>query len=145
MLDSKDLKILEILKEHGDYTTRQIAKKTLLPATTVHNRIRKLKHDGVIKKFTIEVDPEKVDKGFGVYMLVSANLPLLKEKKKTQYDLAEEIKKAPFVESVHIVSGKTDLIAFIRVKNVREYDKAILNQLQKIDGIERTESLIVIH
>lgn len=48
-LDDKDGKILEVLQEHAEYTTRQIAKKTLLPATTIHNRIRKLRQTGMFR------------------------------------------------------------------------------------------------
>lgn len=43
VVDSKDLRILEILRESGDLTVRQVASRTLLPITTVHNRIRRLK------------------------------------------------------------------------------------------------------
>ena len=144
-MDEKDRKIIEVLKEHGDYTTREIAKKTLLPTTTIHNRIKKLQEEGVIKKFTIDVDNSKIDKGFLAYILISANLPLLKQKGKTQYDLAEEIRKLYFVERLDIVSGHTDLLAVIRVKDVEEFDKVLLGRLQAIEGIEKTESLIVIH
>ncbi len=144
-LDEKDYKIIEILKEHGDFTTRQIAKKTLLPVTTIHNRIKKLKQEGTIKRFTIDLDPEKVDKGFAAYILISCNLHLLKEKKKTQYDLLKQLKIMPFVERVDIVSGGTDLVAFIRVKDVQEFDNVLLNKIQLIEGIEKTQSMIVIH
>ncbi|MCK4335388.1 MAG: winged helix-turn-helix transcriptional regulator, partial [Candidatus Aenigmarchaeota archaeon] len=46
-LDKKDLRILEILKERGDLTVRQVASRTLLPITTVHNRIKRMKSLGV--------------------------------------------------------------------------------------------------
>ena len=124
-IDDKDQKILEILKEHGDYTTRQIAKKTLLPPTTIHNRIRKLKQEGIIKNFTVNIDHEKVDEGFVAYVLISANIHILKQKKRTQYDLAKELRKFDFIERADIVSGGTDIVAIIRVKDVREFDKAL--------------------
>src|SRR3989344_6089196 len=143
-IDEKDLKIIDILQEHGDYTTRQIAKKTLLPATTIHHRIKKLKAEKVIRKFTIDLDPVKVDKSFVAYILISANLEQLKHKKKTQYDLAREIKKLSFIERVDIVSGGTDLIAIVRVKDVAEFDRVLLGKLQLIEGIEKTQSFIVI-
>lgn len=143
--DEKDKKILEILQEHGDYTTRQIAKKTLLPVTTIHNRIRKLKKEKVIKKFTAEVDPQAIDKSFLVYILISANLPYLKKIKKTQYDIAKELRRLGFVERVDIVSGGTDLVAVVRVKDVAEFDKVLLGKIQLIEGIADTQSLIVIH
>ncbi|MEK6963014.1 MAG: Lrp/AsnC family transcriptional regulator [Nanoarchaeota archaeon] len=144
-LDEKDWKILDILKEHADYTTRQIAKKVLLPVTTVHHRIKKLKEEGIIRKYTIELDPHKIEKSFVAYILVTASLPLLKEKKRTQYDLLREIKKFDFVEKADIVSGGTDLVAVIRVKDVHEFDQVLLGKLQLLEGIEKTQSLIVIH
>ena len=143
-LDEKDKKIIEVLKNHSDYTTRQIAKKTLLPITTIHNRIKKLKKEKIIKKFTIELDNSKVDKGLLVYILISVSLPLLKQKKKSQHDISKELKKFYFVEKVDVVSGGTDLIATVRVKDVNEYDKVLLNKLQSVECIEKTQSLIVI-
>jgi DNA-binding Lrp family transcriptional regulator len=144
-IDTKDLKIIEQLKEHADYSTRKIAKKTALPITTIHNRIRKLKKEGVIKKYTVELDNAKLDRNFAAYILVTVNIERLKEKKKTQYDIAEEIKRFYFVERVDIVSGGTDLVVIVRVKDVDEFDKCLLTKLQVVEGIERTQSLIVIH
>ena len=144
-MDSKDKKILEILQDHAEYTTRQIAKKTLLPITTVHHRIKKLKEQGIIKKFTIEPDHEAVGKGFLVYILIHVSLPILKQKKKSQYDIAKEIRSFYFVEKVDIVSGGADLVATVRVKDVQEFDKILLTKLQLVEGVEKTQSLVVIH
>jgi len=144
-IDETDLKILQILKEHGDYTVRQIARKIGVPPTTVHRRIKKLKQEGVIKKFTIELDYKKLEKNFVAYVLVSVNLHLLKQKKKTQYDLAKEIRKFHFVERVDIVSGGADIVVVIRVKDVEEFDKVLLGKLQLLEGVDKTQSMIVIH
>ena len=54
MIDKIDLMVLEALKDDSRATVRTIAKKINKPITTVHNRIRKLKNDRIIKKFTIE-------------------------------------------------------------------------------------------
>lgn len=78
-------------------------------------------------------------------ILISANLQILKQKHKTQYDLAKELRKFWFIERVDIVSGGTDLIAIIRVKDVEEFDAILLQKIQLIEGIEKTQSLIVIH
>lgn len=145
IIDDKDKKILEILKEHSDWATRIIAKKTNLPITTVHNRIRKLRKEGIIKKYTIETDNRKLERNFVAYVLISANLHTLKQKHKTQLDLAKELRKLWFIERVDIVSGGTDLVAIIRVKDVDEFNDVLLGKMQLIEGIEKTQSLIVIH
>ena len=144
-IDEKDKKIIEILREHADYATRQIAKKTGLPITTVHNRIQKLKKEKIIKRFTVDLNYHKIQEGFRAYILVSVNLSLLKQKNKSQYNVAKEIRNFPFVERVDIVSGGTDLVAMIRVKDVVEFDQVLLTRLQRIEGIDKTQSLIVIH
>ena len=144
-LDGKDKQIIAVLQEHADYTTRQIAKKTLLPITTVHNRINKLKKEKIIKKFTIEPDYSKIDKGLLVYVLISANLQSLKQKNKTQYDLVKELKSFYFVERADIVSGGADIVTVIRVKDVAEFDKILLGKLQLLECVDKTQSLIVIH
>ena len=77
-LDDKDKKILQVLKDRGDFTSRQIAKKTLLPVTTVYNRLKKLKEFGVIKKFTVELDQAKLDKGFMVFKKVGKKTFIIK-------------------------------------------------------------------
>jgi Lrp/AsnC family transcriptional regulator for asnA, asnC and gidA len=145
IIDDKDQQIMEVLKEHSEYATRQISKKTLLPATTIHHRIKRLKQEGIIKKFTVSLDYDKIGLNFVAYVLISVNLPLMRQKHKTQYDLLKEIKSFGCVERADIVSGGTDLVAIVRVKNVEEYDKFLLGKLQLIEGIEKTQSMIVIH
>ncbi|MEM4637756.1 MAG: Lrp/AsnC family transcriptional regulator [Candidatus Woesearchaeota archaeon] len=144
-IDEKDYKIIEILKDHADFTTRQIAKKTLLPITTVHNRIKKLRSLGVIKKYTVELDNYVIGKNFMAYILISVDIKLLKEKRKTQYDLINDLKKFYFIERADVVTGGTDIVAIMRVRDVEEFDKCLLTKLQLIEGIEKTQSLIVIH
>jgi len=145
IIDDKDQKILEVLQDHAEYTTSQIAKKTLLPRTTIHNHIKKLRKDKIIKKYTVELDQSKLEHDFVAYILITVNLELLKLKKKTQYDLVRELRSLHFVERADIVSGGTDIVAIIRVKDVHEFDKVLLGRLQLVEGIEKTQSLIVIH
>jgi len=144
-LYDKDLKILDLLKEHADYSTREIAKKTLLPITTIHNRIQKLRKQGVIQRYTIDVDYSRLDRNFVAYVLVSVNLRYLKTQNKTQYDIIKEMRKFHFVERVDIVTGLTDLVVIMRTKDVEEFDKCLMTKLQLIEGVEKTQSLIVIH
>ncbi len=144
-IDNIDQKIIEILKNYGEFTTRKIAKKLLMPTTTVYNRMKRLKKEQIIRNFTINLDYKKLGKNFVAYVLISVNLPLLKQKKKSQYDLMNEMKKFPFVEHVDIVSGTVDMIGIVRVADVEEFDWAITQKIQLLEGVNRTQSLIVIH
>ena len=69
-LDYKDLQILSLLQTDGRAKYTQIARtlskamKQNIPDTTILFRIRKLQQAGVIKKFTVSIDPEML--GFTV-------------------------------------------------------------------------------
>lgn len=143
--DEKDLAILEVLERHGDYTVRQIAKKTMLAPTTVHARIKRMRASGVIKRFTVDIDRRKLGLRIGAYILISADLKLLKEKHKTQYTLADELMKLPGVRKVDILVGVTDLMAQVRVKDIEELDRVLLGRIQLLDGVASTRTMIIIH
>jgi Lrp/AsnC family transcriptional regulator, leucine-responsive regulatory protein len=145
IMDEKDKMILEVLKEHGDYTTRQIAKKTLLPVTTIHNRITKLKKENIILNFTVNIDNKRIGKGFCAIILVSVDYRQLREVKKDQHMLAKEISSMPEVDKVDVVTGGTDLVVRVSVASVEEFDQFLLKKFQGIAGVDRTQSLVVIH
>jgi DNA-binding Lrp family transcriptional regulator len=144
-IDEKDLMILDVLEEHGEYTVRKIARKTRLAPTTVHARIKKLRKMKVIKRYTIDVDRKKLGLMVGAYILVSADLKHLKQKHRSQYDLAKEIEKLPGVRSVHIVTGVSDIVVRVRVKDMEEFDKLLLSKLQMLEGVANTQTMIIMH
>jgi len=143
-IDNKDLRILEILKESGDLTVRQVAARTLLPITTVHNRINRLKKMGVIKRFTIELDYRKMGKTLSAYVLVRVDSHYLKSLRISQHELARELKQLAFVEKADIVTGTIDIIMLIRVKDIEELDKIVIDTLRDFKGILSTETLVIL-
>ena len=55
-MDDKDYAVLNVLRKNAKLSTKQIAKKTGIPITTVHNRIKKLESSGIIKGYTTILD-----------------------------------------------------------------------------------------
>ncbi len=141
--DEKDLLILEALRDHGDYTVRQIAKKTLLPPTTIHNRIARLRKAGIIRKFTVELDDKKLGLMVGAYLLVSADLKLLKRKKRSLQKLGSDIRKIAGIEKVDIFAGGTGAIVKLRVKDIDELDRTVAG-IQLLEGVTSAK-MIVLH
>lgn len=144
-IDDRDYAILDILEKHGEYTVRQIARKTSLAPTTVHARIKKLKQMKVIQRYTIKIDRKKLGMNVGAYILVSADLKQLKQKHRSQYDLAKELEKLPGVQRVHIVTGISDIVTRVRVKDMEELDKLLLGKIQMLEGVANTRTMIIIN
>jgi DNA-binding Lrp family transcriptional regulator len=139
-LDEKDKKILHVLKEHSNWGTNQISKKTKIPITTVHNRIKKLKETGVIKNFTINIDYEKLGKPIKANILITAN----QSKSNQQEDIAKKIKEIEDVVSIDIVTGTTDLIATIKTDSIHSLNEIITNKIRNIEGVDKTQTIIVL-
>ena len=145
IMDEKDERILDVLKENGKLSTQQISKKTSIPITTVHNRIKKLEKDGIIKNYTIVLDNKKIGKAIAAYVQIIVDYKFLKEKKMSQHDLAKKLKQHEFVEEVAMITGGTDIIIKVRVKNIEELDNFVTQYLRNIEGIEKTQTMVILN
>ena len=105
MLDKKDRIILNELQTDADRKIYQLEKSTLLPRSTIHNRIKRLKRDGVIQKIKAVVDPRELD------LNVTALVHIIVTFKKGARTIAERISKLDNVEEVHLTAGEFDIIA----------------------------------
>lgn len=145
ILDNKDKNILDALKENSRLSTQQIAKKIFIPITTVHNRIKKLEKEGIIKKYTVILDNKKIGKQITAYVLIVVDYISLKEANLTQHQLAKKIKENPNVEEIAIVTGGTDILLKVRVSDIDELDSFITKYLRNTGGVEKTQTLVVLH
>lgn len=143
-LDDKDKKIIEVLKNHGDYTTRQIAKKTLLPFTTINFRIKRLKKEKIIKKFTIELDREKIGLAILAYINVTVDYKADSGKTLEQDEIAKQIKKISGVQEVMLMTGGTDLLVKVLAADVKELNQIVIKKMRKVTGVDKTQTSIVL-
>jgi len=60
VLDSLDWKILKVLQENARLSYTEIGKRLNVAHSTVYDRLRKLERFGVIKKYTVVVNLEKL-------------------------------------------------------------------------------------
>ena len=142
--DEKDLEILKLLKDNSRLTSRQISKKTRIPITTIHNRIKKLEENGIIKNFTLNLDYKKLGQPILAYILININYTLPTGGKISQEDIAKKIRVLSNVEEVNMVTGGMDMMLKSRFANIEELYDFIITKLRTIDGIDKTQTLIVL-
>ena len=61
-MDTTDLRILDLLQADARMTNGDIAERVGLTASSVYERVRKMQEQGVIQRFTIQVDPAALGK-----------------------------------------------------------------------------------
>ena len=141
-LDEKDMKILHLLKEDARLTVAKIAKKINMPITTVHNRIKKFRQEDIIKNYTINLNYHKLGKHVYAYVLVSAAYS--ENKRRDQEMIMKDIQKLPYVEEVCTVTGANDIIVRVRCTDIEELNEFLIRQLRPVEGVEKTQTLIVL-
>ena len=145
MIDSKDIKILEILRNNSRTKVRNIAKKLKIPITTVHKRIRKMEEDGIIIGYATNVDYEKLGFSISAYVHISADYVVLKKKNMSQeFFVSNILNKISEISIASVVTGHDrDFILRLRAKNIDDLNR-IIGDLRKVDGVLTTDTSIIL-
>ncbi|QEE15221.1 Lrp/AsnC family transcriptional regulator [Promethearchaeum syntrophicum] len=134
-MDEKDLIIIDALKKDASLSVAKLSLNTNLPSTTIFNRIKKLKDNGIIKNYTINIDKDRV---FGNIQ----GIILIKASNTDQRQIVQKLLEHPSVENAAIMTGNTDIVIRIRVKSIDDLNKFILDYLRKIKGIQDSTTMI---
>ena len=133
-IDNKDTKIIDILRQSSREPIREIAKKTKIRPSTVHQRIQKLIENGIIEKFTIKLNNKAVGENFIVFMLVKGST--------TEY-IDNKFLGNNHVKEVLGVTGEYDLLIKLKFENVDEFHEFILNFRKENKEIQSTLTMVV--
>jgi DNA-binding Lrp family transcriptional regulator len=132
-LDNKDEKILEALKHNARDPVKNIAKKTRIRPSTVHQRIQKLIENKVIEKFTVKLSNKEVGENFIVFMLVKGSTTDYIDNK-TLHDR--------HVREVFGITGEYDLMMKLKFRDVEEFHKFVLDFRKGKKDIQSTMTMI---
>ncbi|MEA3430095.1 MAG: Lrp/AsnC family transcriptional regulator [Nanoarchaeota archaeon] len=126
-----DKKILKLIQDKDLCVPRitKIAHQLKIPTSTVQARINKLQEWGVIKGFTVIVEPEKLDKSYVAFVFGQAKLGKEVDLEKP----AKQLSKIPQVQEVFYTTGDYDYLVKLRVKDKEEYFKVIQKVAQCFD------------
>lgn len=135
-IDHTDIRILSILMEDSKISYSEISKKISTSIATVHQRIKKLEEQGIIKKTIAVIDYELL--GYDITAFLGIYLS-----KSSMYDkVAEELKNIPEVVSLNYTTGNYSMFAKIICKDTQHLREVLHDKIQKISDISRTETLI---
>ncbi len=143
-IDKTDLLILDILKKDSKMSTREISKQIRKPITTIHNRIKKLKQEEVIKNYTVVLDEKKLGKFVDAFILVNVAYENIDGVYRNQEEIARDIKKLPSVEEVCIITGINDLIVRVKENEIDTLNDFLINSLRKVQGVEKTQTAVIL-
>ena len=135
-LDKLDLQIIHAMMDDAGISYADLGKALFVSGGTIHVRIKKLQEAGIVKGTKLNVDLKEL--GYDVIAFIGIYL-----EKSSLYDsVAKELRKIPQIVRLNYTTGNYSMFAEIVCKDINQLRYVLHDELQKIRGIERTETFI---
>ena len=138
-IDEKDLLILRILQQNARATVKEIADAIHLSTTPVHERIKRMEQNGVIKQYATLLDHAKVKKGLMVICYVS----LRQHDKVEGAKFIQRIQEMNEVIECYNISGEFDFMLKVVAADMDDYYHFHVNKLSQAENIGHVQSVFV--
>lgn len=135
-IDGIDKIILNNLMEDARMSINQLAKLVGISGAAVHQRLKKLEKAQLIQGSQMKVNPKKL--GYTTLAFVGIYL----DKAMNNPSAVEQLRKINEVIECHYTTGNWSILVKILCKDNEHLMNLLNNQIQKIEGISRTETFI---
>src|SRR5215510_7151343 len=134
-LDRIDQMLLAALQAAGRMRLEDLARQVELAPSSVHDRLRRLERDGVIRRWTIDLDAAQLGLGVLAYIGVSSagNCSVL----------VEDLLTIPEIEEAHSVAGELCMMLKVRVPDTNAL-LGLIERLRQLDGVKSTHTTVVL-
>lgn len=135
-LDKLDMQIIQAMMMDAEISYADLGKQFFVSGGTIHVRIKKLEELGIVQGKRLAVDLKVL--GYDVIAFIGIYL-----EKSSLYDsVAEALQKIPQIVRLNYTTGNYSMFAEIVCKDIQQLRFVLHDELQKIKGIERTETFI---
>lgn len=136
VLDDLDRALLARLGSDARTPVSALATTLGVARGTVQTRITRLLDGGVIRRFTVELDPTVDEQAVRAITLVQVSGA-------TARAVAKAVGAIPEVRALHSTNGKWDMVAELHCGSLAELDRA-LAALRGVSGVTNTETSILL-
>jgi len=137
LLDDIDKRIIKVLEDDARTSLRKISELVDVSLGTVSNRVKRMEKNGIIRGYSVILDPDKI--GWELNVVIG-----LRIQKGRLIEIQERIAKDSRVHGVYDVTGDFDSMVIARAKNRKDLDDLSKNVLS-IDGVERSITHLVLN
>ncbi|HIP75545.1 MAG TPA: Lrp/AsnC family transcriptional regulator [Thermococcus paralvinellae] len=137
MIDERDKIIIEMLTKDARTPFTEIAKVLGISETAVRKRVKALEEAGIIKGYTVKVDPAKL--GYGLVSITG--IDTLPER---IFEVANKLKEFDFIKELYLTSGDHMIMVEIWARDGEDLADIISNKIGKIDGVVKVCPAIIL-
>ncbi|MFF5897144.1 Lrp/AsnC family transcriptional regulator [Streptomyces argenteolus] len=134
-MDDVDRQLLDLLQEDATQAYAALGRAVGLSAGAAHERVRKLRESGVIRRTTIDVDPAAVGAGVLAFVMVESSAWM--------GDAAEDFAAIPELQEAHIIAGSASVLVKVRTATTEQL-QGVLRRLYEIEGVSGTQATVAL-
>lgn len=134
-LDRTDFALVAALQENAARRLEDLGRIVGMAPSSVHERVRRLEREGVIRRWTVDCDARALGLGVLAFVGVRATCPCS--------ELLHALQGIAAIEECHSVAGSLSMLLKVRVADPPAL-LALTERLRQIPGIEGTEATIVL-
>ena len=139
-LDRIDIAILECLQRDARMSLQELSAQVGLTASPCWTRIKRMEESGVIDGYSVRVNAEKI----GLPDTVIVHVTLDSHSEDALFEFGRALEAIPEVLEAFLVSGDYDYYVRIAVRDTRDYERLLRENLYKIPGIRHSKSSFVL-
>jgi Lrp/AsnC family leucine-responsive transcriptional regulator len=137
-MDAIDRKILDRIQVDGSLTYAEIGAAVGLSASSVNDRLKRLRADGVLRRMTAEIDPAALDLKLLAFILVVV------EDGAAEAEFRGNMLASPEVLECHHVTGEFSYLLKLRLRDTAQLERFLMDRLKAVKGVSRTQTLIAL-
>ena len=139
ILDEIDLRLLRCLQQDASISMDELAGRANLSRNACWRRVKRMEERKVIRGRVVLVDPEAVDLGLSVFVIIRTNA----HEKDWLGKFEEAVRTLPEIQGAHRMSGDIDYVLRLRVPNVRGYDRFYQRLIAKVPIADISASFVM--
>ena len=137
-LDTLDWQILQAIQENSKQTYSEIGRQLGVAHSTVYDRIKKLEKSGVITKWTVDIDPEKL----GINH-ITARMTVYTDPKESE-NVAKKLAEAKEILEVSMsLSEELLILAKVLARDQDSLHSFIAKKVAPLQGVLRIRTSII--
>ncbi|WP_232248410.1 Lrp/AsnC family transcriptional regulator [Streptacidiphilus rugosus] len=136
-LDDTDRRVLELLGRDGRASYAEIGLLVNLSATAVKRRVDRLRERGVVRGFTVVLDPGALD------WTTEAFVEVFCRERTPPEEILSSLRQFPEVVAAWTVTGDADALVHLRAADMRQLE-AVIERIRREPGVQRSRSTVVL-
>jgi Lrp/AsnC family transcriptional regulator len=139
-LDRGDLRILQLVQQHGHLSAAEVAERLGMTTSTCWRRLSRLEETGVIRARVALIDREKL----GLSVMVFSHVKLQGHGRDALLRFEQAVKSHPEILECYTLMGETDFLLRIVCRDIKAYEAFFLDHLSRFPGVQSVNSSIAL-